>query len=31
MKNRADLPLERLALLMKEYLEESQAGEFFGR
>jgi len=30
MKNRSDLPLERLALLMKEYLEESQAGEFFG-
>lgn len=30
MKNRTDLPLERLALLMKEYLEESQAGEFFG-
>jgi len=30
MKNRSDLPLERLAQLMKEYLEESQAGEFFG-
>jgi Fe-S-cluster-containing hydrogenase component 2 len=30
MKNRTDLPLGRLALLMKEYLEESQAGEFFG-
>lgn len=30
MKNRTDLPLERMALLMKEYLEESQAGEFFG-
>ena len=30
MKNRTDLPLERLALLMREYLEESQAGEFFG-
>lgn len=30
MKNRTDLPLARLALLMKEYLEESQAGEFFG-
>jgi ferredoxin len=30
MKNRSDLPLERLALLMREYLEESQAGEFFG-
>jgi ferredoxin len=30
MKNRSDVPLERLALLMKEYLEESQAGEFFG-
>ena len=30
MKNRSDLPLERLALLMKEYLEESQASEFFG-
>lgn len=30
MKNRTDLPLERLALLMREYLEESQAVEFFG-
>ncbi len=30
MKNRTDLPLERLATLMSEYLEESQAGEFFG-
>jgi len=30
MKNRTDLPLDRLALLMKEYLEESQANEFFG-
>jgi ferredoxin len=30
MKNRSDLPLERLALLMREYLEESQAKEFFG-
>jgi len=30
MKNRADLPMARLAQLMKEYLEESQAGEFFG-
>lgn len=30
MKNRTDLPMARLALLMKEYLEESQAGEFFG-
>ncbi|MEI6826899.1 MAG: 4Fe-4S binding protein [Desulfuromonadales bacterium] len=30
MKNRTDLPLERLAQLMREYLEESQAGEFFG-
>ncbi len=30
MKNRSDLPLERLAQLMREYLEESQAGEFFG-
>jgi ferredoxin len=30
MKNRTDLPLERLALLMREYLEESQAKEFFG-
>jgi len=30
MKNRSDLPLEHLAKLMKEYLEESQAKEFFG-
>ncbi len=30
MKNRSDLPLERLAQLMSEYLEESQAAEFFG-
>ena len=30
MKNRTDLPLERLALLMREYLGESQAAEFFG-
>ena len=30
MKNRSDLPMERLAQLMKEYLEESQSGEFFG-
>ncbi|MFZ4857362.1 MAG: ATP-binding protein [Desulfuromonadaceae bacterium] len=30
MKNRTDLPLERLAQLMREYLEESQVGEFFG-
>ena len=30
MKNRTDLPLERLAQLMREYLEESQAAEFFG-
>ena len=30
MKNRTDLPLQRLAQLMREYLEESQAGEFFG-
>lgn len=30
MKNRTDLPLERLAQLMREYLEESQAREFFG-
>lgn len=30
MKNRTDLPMARLAQLMKEYLEESQAGEFFG-
>jgi ferredoxin len=30
MKKRTDLPLERLARLMEEYLTESQAGEFFG-
>ena len=30
MKHRTDLPLERLATLMREYLEESQAKEFFG-
>ena len=30
MKNRTDLPLERLAQLMREYLEESQSKEFFG-
>ncbi len=30
MKNRTDLPLERLAQLMKEYLVESQAKEVFG-
>ncbi len=30
MKNRTDLPLESLARLMREYLEESQAAEFFG-
>jgi ferredoxin len=30
MKNRSDLPLDRLAQLMREYLEESQAAEFFG-
>ncbi|MDA8427847.1 MAG: 4Fe-4S binding protein [Geobacteraceae bacterium] len=30
MKHRTDLPLERLALLMREYLRESQATEFFG-
>lgn len=30
MKNRSDLPLPRLAQLMREYLEESQAVEFFG-
>lgn len=30
MKRRADLPVERLANLMREYLEESQAKEFFG-
>jgi ferredoxin len=30
MKHRTDLPMERLAMLMREYLEESQAKEFFG-
>jgi ferredoxin len=30
MKHRSDLPVERLATLMHEYLKESQAGEFFG-
>ena len=30
MKQRADLPLVELARLMREYLEESQAPEFFG-
>ena len=30
MKNRSDLPLPKLAQLMREYLEESQAAEFFG-
>lgn len=30
MKHRSDLPVERLANLMREYLEESQAKEFFG-
>ncbi len=30
MKHRTDLPLERLATLMGEYLVESQAKEFFG-
>lgn len=30
MKRRADLPLARLATLMREYLQESQAPEFFG-
>lgn len=30
MKHRSDLPVERLASLMREYLEESQAKEFFG-
>jgi len=30
MKQRADLPLAKLARLMREYLEESQAKEFFG-
>jgi NAD-dependent dihydropyrimidine dehydrogenase PreA subunit len=30
MKHRTDLPLARLATLMREYLEESQGKEFFG-
>ncbi len=30
MKHRTDLPMEHLAKLMREYLEESQAKEFFG-
>jgi ferredoxin len=30
MKHRADLPMARLAVLMREYLEESQGKEFFG-
>ena len=30
MKHRTDLPMARLAVLMREYLEESQAKEFFG-
>jgi ferredoxin len=30
MKHRTDLPMARLATLMREYLEESQAKEFFG-
>jgi ferredoxin len=30
MKRRADLPLEKIARLMSEYLAESQAKEFFG-
>lgn len=30
MKNRTDLPMEKIARLMAEYLEESQAPEFFG-
>ena len=30
MKQRADLPVARLAALMREYLQESQAPEFFG-
>ena len=30
MKHRTDLPMERVATLMREYLEESQAKEFFG-
>ncbi len=30
MKHRADLPMAQLATLMREYLEESQAKEFFG-
>jgi ferredoxin len=30
MKRRVDLPVEKIARLMNEYLAESQAGEFFG-
>jgi ferredoxin len=30
MKNRTDLPMEKLARLMYDYMQESQAGEFFG-
>ncbi len=30
MKRRTDLPMERVATLMREYLQESQAKEFFG-
>ncbi len=30
MKNRSDLPLSKLARLMREYLAESQAAEMFG-
>jgi len=30
MKHRSDLPMARLATLMREYLEESQTKEFFG-
>lgn len=30
MKRRVDLPVEKIARLMSEYLSESQAGEFFG-
>lgn len=30
MKHRTDLPMARLAVLMREYLEESQGREFFG-
>lgn len=30
MKKRVDLPMARLAQLMREYLEQSQAPEFFG-